>query len=73
MPIEPSSFSQVVKFTKWQQAMQEEFTALKSNDTWYLCPRLYNRNVIKKKKWVYKVKQKVKGFVEARLVAKGFQ
>ena len=75
IPIEPSSFSQAVKFTEWQQVMQDEFTALKSNDTWHLCPRPHNRNVIKNK-WVYKVKQKADGSVDrfkARLVAKGFQ
>ena len=43
----------------------------KSNDTWYLCPRLHNRDVIKKKGWVYKVKQKAEGFVEGEIGCKG--
>lgn len=53
---EPSSYTQAVKFKEWQKAMQDEFSALHANDSWSLCPRPANKNVIRNK-WVYKVKQ----------------
>jgi len=54
--------------------MQLEFDALISNDTWTLCPRPLQHNVIRNK-WVFKIKKKADGTIErfkARLVAKGF-
>jgi hypothetical protein len=56
------------------ETMQQEFDALLSNQTWTLCPRPINHNVIRNK-WVFKIKRKADGTVErfkARLVAKGF-
>jgi hypothetical protein len=55
--------------------MNDEYQALLDNQTWTLCPRPPNRNIIKSK-WVYKLKQKPDGTIDkykARLVAKGFQ
>jgi hypothetical protein len=54
--------------------MGDEFDALIANQTWSLCPRPSNHNIIRNK-WVYKIKQKQDGSLErykARLVAKGF-
>lgn len=53
---EPSSYTQAVKFKEWQKAMQDEFSASHANDSWSLCPRPANKNVIRNK-WVYKLKQ----------------
>jgi hypothetical protein len=56
------------------EAMQQEFDALLSNNTWTLCLRLHHHNVIWNK-WVFKIKRKADWNVErlkARLVAKGF-
>jgi hypothetical protein len=55
--------------------MESELQALHENDTWTLCPRPLNKNIIKNK-WVFKLKQHLDGSIErykARLVAKGFQ
>lgn len=55
--------------------MQEKFSALQTNHTWQLCPRPWDKNVIKNKS-VFKLKHETDGIVEkfkVRLVAKGFQ
>jgi hypothetical protein len=75
LPREPTSYKQAASNPKWHAAMESEFQALLDNHTWTLCPRPPHRNIIKKK-WVYKLKQKVDGTIDrykARLVAKGFQ
>jgi hypothetical protein len=72
--MEPSSYSKAVLDPRWRHAMQLEFDALISNDTWTLCPRPLQHNVIRNK-WVFKIKKQADGTVErfkARLVAKGF-
>ncbi|XP_024019780.1 uncharacterized protein LOC112091139 [Morus notabilis] len=54
--------------------MQEELTALYSNNTWHLVPRPSNTNIIGSK-WVYHIKYKEDGSIDrykARLVARGF-
>jgi hypothetical protein len=72
--VEPVSYRQAATDSRWMEAMQQEFDALLSNQTWTLCPRPIHHNVIRNK-WVFKTKRKVDGTVErfkARLVAKGF-
>jgi hypothetical protein len=54
--------------------MGDEFDALLANETWSLCHRPSQHNIIRNK-WVYKIKQKQDGSIDwykARLVAKGF-
>jgi transposase InsO family protein len=72
---EPTSFTKAATDSRWQLAMQQEFSALISNGTWSLCPRPYHTNIIRNK-WVYKIKRKADGSLDrfnARLVAKGFE
>lgn len=75
LPCEPKSCSKAVSNPDWFAAMQSEYQALLDNQTWSLCPRPKDRNVIHNK-WVYKLKQKPDGTIDrykARLVAKGFE
>jgi hypothetical protein len=72
--IEPMCFTKAVQIPEWCNAMQTEFNALLSNQTWTLVPSNTANNVIGCK-WVFKVKRKADGSLErykARLVAKGF-
>jgi transposase InsO family protein len=58
---------------KWYQAIQEEISALKENETWTLVRLPPGKKVIKSK-WVFTVKYNKEGKIErykARLVAKG--
>jgi histone deacetylase 1/2 len=71
---EPSSYKEAQHNSNWVQAMQDEFDALKKNDTWILVPYSYDLPVIGSK-WVYKVKLHANGSIDrykARLVAQGF-
>ncbi|KAM1732083.1 hypothetical protein ACFX11_017881 [Malus domestica] len=71
---EPKHFRAASKVTQWQQAMQEEFNALKAQGTWILVPLPSNREVIGSK-WVYKIKRNSDGTIskyKARLMAQGF-
>jgi hypothetical protein len=71
--VEPTSFSQENKSTKWKEAMAEEYNALLANDTWDLVPAIPGQNLVGSK-WVYKVKYRSDGAVErhkAREVAQG--
>jgi hypothetical protein len=55
--------------------MEEEFSALQTNNTWHLVSSTSGKNVIECK-WVYKVKRKADSTIDhykARLVAKGFK
>ncbi|XP_035550022.1 uncharacterized mitochondrial protein AtMg00820-like [Juglans regia] len=75
MPLEPHSYKQASLLPEWHMVMQEEYDALIANQTWTLCPRPLDHNVIDNK-WVYEVKQTSAGAVDrlkARLVAKGFE
>ncbi|KAM2856343.1 hypothetical protein PS2_000709 [Malus domestica] len=71
---EPSTFRKAYTIPQWQNAMQEEFDALKAQGTWELVSPPQNRMVIRSK-WVYKIKKNSDGSVaryKARLVAQGF-
>jgi hypothetical protein len=72
---EPVSTEEALADANWQGGMDDEYQALKKNNTWHLVPPQQASNVIDCK-LVYKVKQKQDGSVErykARLVAKGFK
>ena len=59
---------------EWDQAMDEEMTALDVNQTWDLAPLIEGKKAIGCK-WVYKIKHNADGLVsryKARLVAKGY-
>jgi len=74
LPPEPTTFKQAATKPEWVNAMNLEYQALISNNTWSLCPRPPHHNVVRNK-WVFKIKQKSDGSVDrhkARLVAKGF-
>ncbi|RVW13866.1 Retrovirus-related Pol polyprotein from transposon RE1 [Vitis vinifera] len=73
-PLAPTSYRQAALLPDWCVAMREEYDALLANETWKLCPRPVDHNVVRNK-WVYKVKQTSTGEVDrfkARLVALGF-
>jgi histone deacetylase 1/2 len=42
----PSSVREALRDSNWREAMQEEFDALSSNNTWTLAPRPPHTNVI---------------------------
>jgi hypothetical protein len=70
----PSSYKTVLADDKWCQAMQDEFLALRQNNTWTLVPKPHGQNIISCK-WVFRVKQHLDGSIDklkARLVARGF-
>jgi hypothetical protein len=72
---EPSSITEALSDSHWKAAMDEEYHALITNQTWHLVPSTHGQNVIDCK-WVYKVKRKADGTVDhnkACLVAKGFK
>lgn len=74
---EPQTYEQAIKsedHEKWQQAMNEEFESLTSNQTWELVEKPKDKRIIDCK-WIFKIKQNTKGVVErykARMVARGF-
>ncbi|KAM2196223.1 hypothetical protein ACFX1R_030129 [Malus domestica] len=71
---EPQSFRSAASHKHWQDAMQEEYDALRSQGTWVLVPPPTHRAVIGSK-WVYKLKKNPDGSIsryKARLVAQGF-
>ncbi|GJQ67513.1 hypothetical protein Trydic_g8329 [Trypoxylus dichotomus] len=58
---------------QWEQAIHEEFNALKENDVWEVVTLPENKSTIQSK-WVFKIKQDDKGNIvkyKARLCAKG--
>ena len=59
---------------KWACAMKEELKSIEKNNTWDLVNLPERKNLIGVR-WVYKVKENLKGGIvkhKARLVAKGF-
>ena len=77
LPPVPKSYEEAISSShakEWQAAMDAEFDALISNDTWDLRPLPPGRQPIKCK-WVYAYKTKPDGSLDrfkARLVAKGY-
>jgi histone deacetylase 1/2 len=76
MPISPlpSSIREAMHDPNWRNAMQEEFDALSSNQTWTLVPRPPRTNVVTGK-WVFRHKTREDGSLErykARWVVRGF-
>ncbi|KAE8668142.1 hypothetical protein F3Y22_tig00112344pilonHSYRG00066 [Hibiscus syriacus] len=72
--VEPKTYTEAIQNLEWIKAMNEEFLALESNNTWSLVPLPSNKTPIGSK-WVYRIKYKSNGEVErfkARLVAKGY-
>ena len=71
---EPKSYNKAKGIPKWEEAMQEEISALNKNCTWELVPKPKDVDLITCK-WVYKLKKKADGQVDrykGRLVAHGF-
>jgi hypothetical protein len=69
---EPSTNAEAFSDSRWKAAMDEEYNALISNQTWHLVPPTRGQHVIDCK-WVYKIKRKADGTIDrykARLVAK---
>lgn len=75
--IEPQTYGAAIKSAEsknWQAAMEDEMTALKSNNTWCLVPLPVNAKTLDNK-WVYRIKSGIDGKIirfKARLVARGF-
>ena len=74
---EPKTYKQALKHEnveQWKEAMQKEYSALISHNTWELVDLPDGRNVVGCK-WVFKTKRKADGEIDkfkARLVAQGF-
>ena len=69
-----SSYKEAILDPFWQQAMNEELSALHKIDTWDLVPLPPGKSVIGWR-WVYKIKTNYDGSIKrykARLVVKGF-
>jgi hypothetical protein len=70
----PRTYRTALADPRWRQAMEEEFSALQSNNTWDLVPRPPSCNVVSGK-WIFKHKFNVDSSLErykARWVLRGF-
>jgi histone deacetylase 1/2 len=71
---EPTSHVDALADPAWKSAMDDEYRALRLNNTWRLVDPPPGRHIVGCK-WVFKIKQKSDGSIDrykARLVAKGF-
>lgn len=71
---EPDTIEEALNDQNWRTSMEEEFEALRRNNTWSLVPFSPTFNIVGKK-CVFKVKHNYDGSIQrckARLVAKGF-
>lgn len=60
---EPGSYNQASKSEEWIKAMQQEFDALETNQTWELVSLPPNKQAIGSR-WVYKIKFHTNGMVD---------
>ena len=73
--MEPKSYTQAVKDSKWREAMVVEIEVLGANSTWSLTPLPSHKKKPIGCKWVYNIKHKSDSSIErfkVRLVAKWF-
>lgn len=71
---DPQTFSKVIGHSKWDNAMEEEYSSLMKNHTWDLCPLPKGRKLVRCK-WIYRTKYTADGSInkhKAHLVMKGF-
>jgi Reverse transcriptase (RNA-dependent DNA polymerase) len=72
--LEPTCYSQAVKYDHWRQVMPHKLDALAKNHTWDLVDPPPNSHIIGYK-WIFKVKKRADGSIlryKAHLVAKGY-
>ena len=70
-PVEPSYFTQAMKYSEWRNAMSEEFNALLANGTLSLMLKQPHFNVVGNK-WVFRLTDGSIARYKACLIAKGF-
>lgn len=58
--VEPRTFEEAVKDTRWIHAMQQEVQALEENGTWKIVELPKGKNIVGCK-WVFKIKYKADG------------
>ncbi|CAM8937760.1 unnamed protein product [Rhodiola kirilowii] len=71
---EPTCYTKASKDPKWNEAMEAEFKALNSNNTWEITDLPLGKNHVGSK-WIYRIKRNSDGTIskyKARLVARGF-
>lgn len=72
--VEPTCFSQAIKYSHWRLAMASELDALAQNNTWELVPPPSDAHIVGAK-WLLKLKSKPDSSIDrqkARLVEKGY-
>lgn len=71
---DPTCYEDAAKNQTWQEAMNEEMSAIRKNETWELVDMPEDKNVAGLK-WVFRTKFDADGSIQkhkARLVAKGY-